>query len=132
MIVFGLDLWTEALWFQSVSFDSVFWTRFTAQLGLFLVATLGALAIVLINLAIAARLTEGTGDGSNAFRDLFERFGEAADPRRGGARSDAGAPRTVTFGPDEFPDLTPIARVVLIGLAVFVALTIGGSVAAAW
>ena len=45
VIVFGLDLWTEALWFQSVSFDSVFWTRFTAQLGLFLVATLGAAVI---------------------------------------------------------------------------------------
>jgi len=36
---FGLDLWTDALWFQSVGFDSVFWTRLTAQLGLFLAAS---------------------------------------------------------------------------------------------
>jgi uncharacterized protein len=133
LIGFGIDLWTEALWFQSVRFDSVFWTRFTAQLGLFLVAALGALAIVVVNLAIAARLTEGTGDGRSPFRDLFERLGEAAaNSGRGGARSNAGAPRPVTFGPEEFPDLTPIARVVLIGLAIFVAITIGASVAASW
>jgi hypothetical protein len=100
---------------------------------LFLFAVLGALAIILVNLAIAARLPEGTGDGRNAFRDLFERLGQgAADARRGPARPGSGAPRTVTFGPDEFPDLTPIARVVLIGLAIFVALTIGASVAASW
>ena len=53
----------------------------------------------------------------------------AANSGRGGARSNAGAPRPVTFGPEEFPDLTPIARVVLVGLAIFVAITIGASVA---
>ena len=33
---FGLDLWTDALWYRSVGFDSVFWTRVGAQAGLFL------------------------------------------------------------------------------------------------
>ena len=32
---FGLDLWTDALWFHSVGFDGVFWTRIGAQAGLF-------------------------------------------------------------------------------------------------
>src|SRR3954470_3022031 len=27
---FGIDLWTDALWYQSVGFDPVFWTRITA------------------------------------------------------------------------------------------------------
>ena len=32
---FGLDLWTDALWYASVGFDGVFWTRLGAQVGLF-------------------------------------------------------------------------------------------------
>jgi uncharacterized membrane protein (UPF0182 family) len=129
---FGLELWTDALWFQSVDFDSVFWTRLTAQLGLFLVAGIGALVIVLLNLAIATRLTRGTGTGRSPFRDWFERLNEAADPRRASGPFDVGGPRPVTIGPDDIPDLTPIAGVVLVALAVLVALTIGASVAASW
>ena len=32
---FGLDLWTDAIWYTSVGFDDVFWTRLGAQVGLF-------------------------------------------------------------------------------------------------
>ncbi len=138
LLSFGLELWTDALWFQSVRFDSVFWTRLTAQLGLFLVAAIGALVIVLLNVAIATRLTRGMGTGRSPVRDWFERLNTAADPRRtggpgnGGRPGNGGAARTITFGPDDIPDLTPIAGVVLAGLAILVALTIGASVAASW
>ena len=131
-VSFGLELWTDALWFQSVQFDSVFWTRLTAQVGLFLVAAIGALVIVLLNVAIATRQTRGMGTGRSPFRDLFERLNDAADPRRTGGPGNGGGARTVTFGPDDIPDLTPIAGVVLVGLAILVALTIGASVAASW
>ena len=107
-VSFGLELWTDALWFQSVQFDSVFWTRLTAQLGLFLVAAIGALVIVLLNVAIATRQTRGMGTGRSPFRDWFERLNDAARPaadRR--PRGTAAARRTVTFGPDDIPDLTP-------------------------
>ncbi len=43
LIVFlsvGLDIWTDALWYQSVGFDSVFWTRIGAQAGLFVITAL--------------------------------------------------------------------------------------------
>jgi len=30
----GLDLWTDVLWYSSVGFDAVFWTRLTATVGL--------------------------------------------------------------------------------------------------
>jgi hypothetical protein len=135
VLSYGLDLWTDALWFQSVGFDAVFWTRFTAQLGLFVVATIATLAIVLINVAIAGRLAKGTGDGRSPFRSWFERLNDAVDPRRAGGQWDnggGGGARTVTFGPDDFPDLTPIAGAVLIGLAILIALTIGASIAASW
>jgi uncharacterized membrane protein (UPF0182 family) len=129
LLTFGLDLWTDALWFRSVGFDPVFWTRVTAQLGLFLAAAIGALAVVLVNLAIATRLTRDLGDGRSPLRDVFERLNDAADPRRGRSGDRSG---TATFGPDDIPDLTPVARVVLIGIVVFVALTIGASIASSW
>ena len=38
----GIDLWTDALWFRSVGFDAVFWTRVIATLGLGVAAFLVA------------------------------------------------------------------------------------------
>src|SRR5664279_3998471 len=29
----GIDLWTDAIWYRSIGFDSVFWTRIVAQSG---------------------------------------------------------------------------------------------------
>jgi uncharacterized membrane protein (UPF0182 family) len=126
-----LDLWTDALWFRSVGFDSVFWTRFGAQLCLFVAAAVGALAIILINLSVAGRLAPPSGGGAS-FSGWFERLNDASGPRRAAGRSDDGGPRTITFGPEDVPDLTPIARVVLAIVAVLVALTVGASVAASW
>ncbi|HSL75476.1 MAG TPA: UPF0182 family protein [Candidatus Limnocylindrales bacterium] len=131
LLTFGLDLWTDALWFQSVGFDPVFWTRVTAQLGLFLAAAIGAVAVIVVNLAIATRLTEGMGEGRSPLRAMFERLNDAADPRRRGGISGDRSP-DATFGPDEIPDLMPIARVVLMAIVVFVALTIGASIASSW
>src|SRR5919108_4174239 len=132
LLTFGLDLWTDALWFQSVRYEPVFWTRVGAQVGLFLAAATGALAVVVTNLAIAARFTQDIGDGRSPLRDVFERLNDAADPRRGRGRAGDGGPRTVTFGSDDIPDLTPVARVALIGIVIFVALTIGASIASSW
>ena len=35
LLTVGIDLWTDALWFTSIGFDAVFWTRIVATLGLF-------------------------------------------------------------------------------------------------
>jgi hypothetical protein len=76
----GLDLWTDALWYASVGFDSVFWTRLTATLGLFVGASVLAAVVLLGNLWLARRLAPppGTG-GPSTLRGLFERLNE---PRR--------------------------------------------------
>ena len=29
----GIDLWTDAIWYRSVGYDLVFWTRLCAQVG---------------------------------------------------------------------------------------------------
>jgi hypothetical protein len=137
---FGLDLWTDALWYRSVGFDAVFWTRLGAQVGLFAAALLGSLAILLLNIYLAGRLMPppDTSRPGGSFRSLMERINEAAqaaDPDRGpGMRRDPGAqrPPTVAFDAGDIPDLTPIAGVALVVLAGLIALAIGGSVASVW
>ncbi len=84
---FGLDLWTDAIWYRSVGFDAVFWTRLGTQAVLFIGALAIALAVLLGNLWLAARFSpppDETGRGS--LRGFVDRLGEAArNADRGGA-----------------------------------------------
>jgi uncharacterized membrane protein (UPF0182 family) len=142
----GLDLWTDALWYGSVGFDSVFWTRLVATLGLGAAAFLLALVVLLGNLWLAKRLSPPPTGERGSFRSLFERLNEAAsaaDARRdrasafGGWRGDrpgsqdAGS-RPVVFEASDMPDITPVAGWILGGIAIFLAVIIGGSVSGAW
>ena len=63
---FGIDLWTDALWYQTVGFDGVFWTRLSAQAVLFIVGLVGALVVLLGNLWLAGRLAPPPDPGSPA------------------------------------------------------------------
>ena len=140
LFAIGIELWTDALWFESVGYDAVFWTRITAQAGLFAVGLVLALVILLGNLWIAGRLTPAASGQGGTLRNLFERLNEAAQSaetnRPGGARRwdpDADRrPAATVWDPDELPDFTPLAGWFLGGLAVFVALGVAGSIASAW
>jgi uncharacterized membrane protein (UPF0182 family) len=156
IIVLGgtvVTFWTDAIWFRSIGYDAVFWTRVLTRIGLFAGTLAAALAILLVNLWLAGRAlpprtsvrvgvreflgrmaesagaTEGrrTGDrfGNGDDRSPF-RGGFFGDPRRAGPRSGA------DLDLDEIPDLTPVARLVLIVLAAIIALGLAGSVAAHW
>jgi len=140
----GLDLWTDALWYVSVGFDSVFWTRLSATLGLFAGAFVLAAVVLLGNLWLARRLAPppGTG-GPSSLRGLFDRLNEAAQAadgrggrpgsafgdRRGAFGTGSGA---VTFDAGDLPDLTPFAGMALTAVAIFAAIVVGGSVSSAW
>jgi uncharacterized membrane protein (UPF0182 family) len=139
----GLDLWTDALWYASVGFDSVFWTRLTATLGLFAGAFVLAAVILLANLWLARRLAPPPGaGGANTLRSWIDRLNEAAqsaDTRSGRPGSEFGerggrprGPATVVFEPGDLPDLTPFAGMALTIVALFAAVTVGASVSAAW
>ncbi len=142
----GLDLWTDALWYASVGFDSVFWTRLAATLGLGVAAFLLAAVVLLGNLWLAGRLAPPpTARTAGSLRSLVrphQRSAQAADDRRDPTRrrSAAGATgsaRSPTPGrsssrPATLPDLTPLAGWVLGGIALFIALLIGGLVSGAW
>ncbi len=140
----GLDLWTDVLWYASVGFDSVFWTRLTASLGLFAGAGLLAAVVLLGNLWLARRLSPPPVEGGKgSLRGFVDRLNEAAaqagDPRRGrpgspfgDGRGAPGRPPAMVFEAGDLPDLSPLAGVTLALIAIFAALVIGASVGGAW
>jgi uncharacterized membrane protein (UPF0182 family) len=143
MAVVGLELWTDAIWYTSVGFGEVFFTRLRIQGLLFLGGTAATLAVLLFNLWLAGRLLPPAGDGSvgGSLRSFIDRLNEAAqsaeraaqgrpsgpwDPRRPGQR------QPVDVSPIDLPDPTPIGRVVIAIVAVFIAVTVGGALASNW
>ncbi len=138
----GLDLWTDAEWYKSVSFDSVFWTRLIATFGLGVGAFFLALVVLLGNIWLAGRLApvdDGSGGGLRSIVARLNDAARAADEGRGGSRSAFGGGRppfgaagggrdgqSVVFEMGDLPDLTPLAGWALGGVAIFIALLIGG------
>ena len=140
-----LDLWTDALWFTSVGFDGVFWTRVGTQVALFAGALVVVLVVLLGNLWLAGRLGPTPGSvgegrsGGATLRSLVDRLNDAAEASAGRARGGptygarrSGEPRAVVLEPDSLPDLGPLAVAVLVAVAIVAALAIAGSVGAAW
>jgi uncharacterized membrane protein (UPF0182 family) len=149
-----VTFWTDAIWYRSVGFDSVFWTRVLTQLGLFVGTLVAALIVLLGNLWLAGRAVpagpaSGLGLGgyverwANAARNAQERrvggldddddgfpFGRSPFGPRSGQRRPPGRP--IVIEGDEIPDLTPIARIALVVIAIIAALGIAGSVASSW
>ncbi len=142
MLVVGLELWTDAIWYQSVGFSEVFWRRLTVQVALFTLGALGTIAILLGNLWLAGRLvppSDGTPGGAT-LRSFLDRLNEAAAQAEGGGgpgrRYDPAGrgSRTgqVDVTPYDMPDPTPIGRIVIAGFAIFIGLTVGGALASNW
>ncbi len=105
-----------------------------AQVGLFVAGLVLALVVLLGNLWLAGRLAppaEGSGAGGTV-RGWLDRLNEAvleSEQRSGRARESLGrrpdgARGPVNVTPYELPNATPIGRVVIAIVAVFVALTV--------
>jgi uncharacterized membrane protein (UPF0182 family) len=140
MLVVGIQLWTDAIWFKSVGFDAVFWTRIGIQTGLFALGTGLALAVLWGTLWLAGRLTppsDAAGRGGS-IRGWIERLNEAAAAadrgrnRQWGTWNDGRETGPIVVGPLDMPDPVPFGRVVIAIVAVLVALSIGGAVAGGW
>jgi len=125
----GVGFWTDLLWYRSVGYESVLWTRVGAVGGLFALGFVVALVILLGNLAIARRLAPPRAPGASiGFGEALDRMARANASRRG---FDVG-PRPVTIDRNDLPDLTPVVSMVLIGLSILVALTVGGAAGSSW
>lgn len=70
---------TDAIWFRSVGFENVFWTRVGTQAGLFVGTLVVGLVVLLGGLLVADRFSpRGTGTGGGGIGAIFERIAEAA------------------------------------------------------
>jgi len=58
----GKDIAADIFWFQSVDYGSVYFTRLTAQVGLFAAGGLIALVIIVANMLVATRLAPTADD----------------------------------------------------------------------
>ena len=148
----GLDLVTDAIWFDSVAYDPVFWTRLGSQVGLFAAGLLVALLFLLANLWLAGRLAPPPDAAAGKrMRGFVGRLGDAARAstegqlgrtdqfgfqRRGPAgRPAEGAPPprpTITFEADEMPDLSPLVISGLAVIAVLAAVGTAGALSGSW
>lgn len=136
VLLFGaglIEFWTDAIWFRSVHFDAVFWTRVWASVILFAAGAGLTLLVLLGNLWVANRLAPPSDGTPGTFRDLLERMSEATSAA-GDPRNRTGMPRPVVVNaePIQMPDLSPLATVVLAGLSVLGALIVGAAAASAW
>ncbi|HEY7131258.1 MAG TPA: UPF0182 family protein, partial [Candidatus Limnocylindrales bacterium] len=138
MLVVGIEIWTDAIWFRSVGYDQVFWTRVWVQVGLFAAGIVITLVVLLGNVWLAGRLVPPADGGGGTFRSWIDRFNEAAanadrarqrgpwDPWGGSARG----PRPV--GPIEMPDPVPLGSLVILVVAILAALGVAGAIAGSW
>ncbi len=125
----GVGFWTDVLWYRSVGFESVLWTRVWAGAGLFILGTVLALVAILGNVMLARRLAPpAEPGGGGGLAEVIDRMNRAAAGRRGW---DPG-PRPVTVDRDAFPDLTPAGTLAIVGVTILVALAAGGALATQW
>jgi len=157
---FGLDLWTDAIWYTSVGFEAVFWTRLGTQGALFAAGLAIALVVLFGNFRLAARLSPPPDAGRRGtLQGLFDRLGEASrnaggswsgprgpdeaggpfggwgSPGGPGRRPPGGrppGPRPIVIEGEELPDLAPLGSLIIAGLAILFALGIAGAASGAW
>jgi uncharacterized membrane protein (UPF0182 family) len=138
----GIDLWTDVIWYQSVHFDSVLWTRLGSQLGLFVGALVLALVVLLGNLWLAGRFVPPVDpEKPGMFRAWTDRLSEAQRRAEHNARLGGTGPYgmgrppsgpTFVFESDDMPNLVPVGTWVIALFAILLALGIAGAVSGAW
>jgi uncharacterized membrane protein (UPF0182 family) len=129
----GVGLWTDAIWYQSVGYASVFWTQLTSQVGLFAFGGLVAFGIFWVNLWLTGRLIPKGEMRRFSLDDFLDRFNV---DRYTGAYGNGpfGAARRPGSGQTdlEMPDIARPVFWVLLGLGALIALGLGGLMASSW
>ncbi len=132
----SVGLITDAIWFNSVGFGNVFWTRIGAQVASFVGGTLVAFLLVWLNLWLAGRLIPKGQLRRFSLDDLMDRFN--VDRYVGGGGFGGGpfgtppARRVRTHEDVAVPNLGRPLFWVLVAIAAFTALGLGGLLASNW
>jgi hypothetical protein len=136
--VFALSvgLATDAIWFQSIGFGNVFWTRLGTQILFFVVGLIVAFAILWFNIWLAGRFIPKGSLRQFSLDDLLNRF--SVDRYLGGDSFGSGpfgpSPRKRTVKSDSvtMPDVSRPVFWGLLGVALLVALAMGGLILGGW
>ena len=133
----GIGLWTDAIWFQSVGYSNVFWTRFGSQIGLFALGAVFAFIFLWLNVWLSGRLIPKGEMRRFSLDDFLDRFN--MDRYASGGSFDGGpfAGRRRRPGAQqgeliEVPDVGRPVFWVLLVLSLLIALGLGGLMAGSW
>jgi len=133
----GIGLWTDAIWFQSVGYSNVFWTRFGSQIGLFALGAVVAFVFLWLNVWLTGRLIPKGEMRRFSLDDFLDRFN--MDRYASGGSFDGGpfAGRRRRPGAQqgeliEVPDVGRPVFWVLLVLSLLIALGLGGLMAGSW
>jgi uncharacterized membrane protein (UPF0182 family) len=124
-----VGLWTDSIWYDSVGYSGVFWTRFWSQLGLFALGTGLAFAFLWFNLWLCGRLIPNSKLNRFSLDDLLDRF--HFDPYTG-ARYGSNERMRFEGQSIEIENLGRPVFWVLIAVSALVALGIGIAAAGSW
>jgi hypothetical protein len=130
-----VGLWTDSIWYGSVGYAGVFWTRLWSQLGLFALGAGLAFAFLWLNLWLCGRLIPRSQLRRFSLDELLDRFD--LDRYSGGQfGSDGGGrytPRPRTQGQSiEIENVGRPAFWILIVVSALVALGLGLQMASGW
>ena len=133
MLTVGLA--TDAIWFQSIGYGSVFWTRLGTQILFFVGGTAIAFLFLWLNLWLAGRFIPKGQLRRFSMDDLLDRFN--IDRYIGGGALGGGpfgkpTSRTGTGDAVQVPDIGRPVFWSLLGISALVALTMGGLALGGW
>jgi uncharacterized membrane protein (UPF0182 family) len=126
---------TDAIWFQSIGYGNVFWTRFGSQVLFFVAGTVITFLILWLNLWLAGRLIPKGSLRRFSMDELLDRFsverymggGAFGSGPCGSPPKRAGSSETV-----QVPDVGRPVFWSLLAVAVLVALGVGGAMVGGW
>ena len=138
MTVFALTvgLATDAIWFQSIGFGNVFWTRLGTQVLFYFVGAVVAFVVLWINIWLAGRLIPKGQLRQFSLDDLLDRFNMdryfGGDAYGSGPFGPSPRKRTVKSDSVQVPDVSRPVFWALLGVALLVALAMGGLALGGW
>ena len=131
----SVGLATDAIWFQSVGYGNVFWTRLGTQVLFFVVGAVLTFLILWFNLWLAGRLIPKGGLRRFSMDELLDRFN--LDRYTGGGAFGSGPfgsppKRTPSGETVQVPDIGRPVFWSLLAIAILVALGVGGAAVGGW
>ncbi len=130
----GIQLTTDAIWYQSIGYAGVFWTRIWSQLGLFVLGAAVAFAAIWINVWVAGRLIPKGQLRRFSLDEFLDRFNmdRYTSGGFGGAFGNQPKRPGAAASSVEVPDVSRPVFWVMLAIGILVALGLGGLLSSGW